>query len=81
MEKIKTTINLEKAILQAIKQVALNKETTQTEIIKNYIQQGLEKEKSIYKQEKEFDRDLLFERLEKLDKEMDKGNTVILNVD
>ncbi|MDR1819687.1 MAG: hypothetical protein LBR15_05505 [Methanobrevibacter sp.] len=59
----------------------MNKETTQTEIIKNYIQQGLKKEESSYKQVKEFDCDLLFERLKKLDKEMDKGNKVILNVD
>lgn len=77
MDKIKTTINLEKPILQAIKQIALNKETTQTEIIKEYIQQGLKNEKMIYKKPKEYDCDLLFEKLEKLD----KGNKVTLNVD
>ncbi|MDR1722171.1 MAG: hypothetical protein LBR24_03880, partial [Methanobrevibacter sp.] len=64
IEKIKTTINIEKPILQVIKQIALNKETTQTEIIKNYIIKGIENEENSLKQAKEYDCDLLLEKLE-----------------
>jgi hypothetical protein len=80
VEKVKTTINLEKPILQVIKQVALNKEITQTELIKSYIHIGLEKENKILKQPKEYDCDLLFEKLEKLDEKMDQGYKAPLNV-
>jgi hypothetical protein len=42
--KVKTTISLEKSILKTIKQIALNKDTTQTEIINNYLRECIEKE-------------------------------------
>ena len=39
--KVKTTLNLDTDIIKAIKVVALNKDTTQTEIIREYLKQGL----------------------------------------
>jgi predicted DNA-binding ribbon-helix-helix protein len=81
METVKTTITLEKQSLQAIKQIALNKKTTQTEIIKEYIKQGLKNEEKEIKSIKKYDCDLLLKRLEELDEEMDKGNKVTLNVE
>ncbi|KZX15801.1 hypothetical protein MBCUT_13050 [Methanobrevibacter cuticularis] len=45
--KVKTTLNLDTDILKAIKVVALNKDTTQTEIINEYLKQGLKNEPEI----------------------------------
>ena len=43
-QKIRTTLILDKNIIKQIKRVALEKETTQTEIIKDYLQKGLNNE-------------------------------------
>jgi metal-responsive CopG/Arc/MetJ family transcriptional regulator len=48
--KVKTTISLEKGLIKAVKQIALNKDTTQTEIINNYIRKGIENEKQTHKE-------------------------------
>lgn len=53
--KTKTTINLDSNILKAIKLVALNKDTTQTEIIQEYLKQGLINEQNINKKNKSLD--------------------------
>jgi hypothetical protein len=50
--KVKTTISLDKGTVKAIKQIALNKDTTQTEIINKYIKQGIKNEKDIHKETK-----------------------------
>jgi len=50
--KVKTTLNLDVDIIKAIKIVALNKDTTQTEIIKQYLKQGLRNEKEVNKKNK-----------------------------
>lgn len=50
--KVKTTLNLDTDIVKAIKVVALNKDTTQTEIIKQYLKQGLRNEPDINKKNK-----------------------------
>jgi len=51
IEKARTTLLLDKNLIKAIKQLALDKETTQTEIITNFIKEGLKKQ--IEKEEKE----------------------------
>jgi hypothetical protein len=43
-QKIRTTVILDKSIIKQIKRVALEKETTQTEIINDYLQKGLNNE-------------------------------------
>jgi len=43
-QKIRTTLILDKNIIQLIKRVALEKKTTQTEIINDYLQKGLNNE-------------------------------------
>ena len=48
--KVKTTISLEKGLIKAVKQIALNKDTTQTEIINKYIKKGIENEKNTDKE-------------------------------
>jgi hypothetical protein len=50
--KVKTTLNLDTDIIKAIKAVALNKDTTQTEIINEYLKQGLRNEQDINKKNK-----------------------------
>lgn len=45
----KTTINLDNDILKTIKQIAINKETTQTKIIVEYLKQGIENEPDVNK--------------------------------
>jgi len=50
--KVKTTLNLDTDIIKAIKVVALNKDTTQTEIINEYLKQGLRNEQDINKKNK-----------------------------
>lgn len=42
--KVKTTLNLDIDIVKAIKLVALNKDKTQTEIINEYLKEGLSNE-------------------------------------
>jgi hypothetical protein len=42
--KNRTTISLEPGIIDTIKQIAINKGTTQTKIINDYLKQGIEKE-------------------------------------
>ena len=42
--KVKTTLNLDNNIVKAIKIVALNRGTTQTKIITEYLKQGLNNE-------------------------------------
>ena len=42
--KTKTSINLDTKLIGIIKRIAINKGTTQTEIITEYIKQGIEKE-------------------------------------
>ncbi|KZX11969.1 DUF6364 family protein [Methanobrevibacter curvatus] len=42
--KNRTTISLEPKIMETIKQIAINKGTTQTKIINNYLKQCIEKE-------------------------------------
>ena len=48
--KVRTTLNLDKDIMKNIKQVALNKDKTLTEIINEYLKKGLMSEKETYKQ-------------------------------
>jgi len=43
-QKIRTTLIVDKNIIKQIKRVALEKETTQTEIINDYLQKGLNNE-------------------------------------
>lgn len=50
--KVKTTLNLDTDIVKAIKVVALNKDTTQTEVIREYLKQGLRNERDINKKNK-----------------------------
>jgi predicted DNA-binding ribbon-helix-helix protein len=47
--KTKTSINLDNKLMETIKRIANNKKTTQTEIITEYIKQGIEKEPEINK--------------------------------
>lgn len=47
--KTKTTINLDNNIMKIIKQIAINKETTQTKIINEYLKQGIENESDVNK--------------------------------
>ena len=47
--KIKTTINIDEDIIKNIKIVALNREKTQTEIITEYLKQGLNNEQDTNK--------------------------------
>lgn len=44
-QKIRTTLIIDKNIIKQIKEVALEKETTQTEIINEYLLKGLNNEK------------------------------------
>lgn len=50
--KVKTTLNIDKEIIKSIKLVALNKDKTQTEIITEYLIQGLMNEREINKKNK-----------------------------
>ncbi len=43
-QKVRTTLILDKNIIKQIKKVALEKETTQTEIINDYLKKGLDNE-------------------------------------
>ncbi|WP_409200382.1 DUF6364 family protein [Methanobrevibacter sp. DSM 116169] len=43
-KKNKSTISLEPEIMEAIKQIAINKRTTQTKIINDYLKECIEKE-------------------------------------
>lgn len=47
--KTKTSINLDSRLIEIIKRIANNKKTTQTEIITDYIKQGIENEPEINK--------------------------------
>ncbi|MDR2967756.1 MAG: DUF6364 family protein [Methanobacteriaceae archaeon] len=47
--KTKTSINLDNNLISTIKRIANNKKTTQTEIITEYIKQGIEREPEINK--------------------------------
>jgi len=49
IEKVKTTLNLNKDIIQNIKIIALNKKTTQTEVINDLLEKAIENEDSIFK--------------------------------
>ena len=42
--KVKTTLNLDNNLVKAIKVVALNRGTTQTKVITDYLKQGLKSE-------------------------------------
>lgn len=50
--KVKTTLSLDSDIIKTIKLVALNKGTTQTKIINEYLKQGLLNEPEINKENK-----------------------------
>ncbi|KZX10762.1 DUF6364 family protein [Methanobrevibacter curvatus] len=50
--RVKTTLSLDKDIIKSIKLVALNKDTTQTKIINEYLKQGLMNEEDINKENK-----------------------------
>ncbi|MGL6297942.1 MAG: DUF6364 family protein [Methanobacteriaceae archaeon] len=50
--KVKTTLNLEKSVIKTIKQIALNKEKTQTEIINEYLKKGIKSERMKNKEKK-----------------------------
>ncbi|MBF4469729.1 MAG: hypothetical protein ISP01_10020 [Methanobrevibacter arboriphilus] len=50
MTTIKKTFALDKNIAKTIKQIALNKETTQTEIVNHYLKQGIENEPELNKE-------------------------------
>ena len=52
VEKVKTTINIEKEILTELKIMADSKDTTQTEIINTMLKKGIILEKQAEKQEK-----------------------------
>ncbi|MCL2156691.1 MAG: DUF6364 family protein [Methanobrevibacter sp.] len=47
--KTKTSINLDKNLVDILKRIAINKKVTQTEIITDYIKQGIENEPEINK--------------------------------
>lgn len=42
--KTKTSINLDKKLIETVKRIANNRNTTQTEVITEYIKQGIKKE-------------------------------------
>ena len=42
--KNRTTLLIDSKIMDTIKQIAINKDTTQTKIINDYLKQGIEKE-------------------------------------
>jgi len=50
--KVKTTLRLDEDIIKNIKLVALNKETSQTNVINDYLKQGLMNEKDENKKRK-----------------------------
>jgi len=50
--RVKTTLSLDSDIIKTIKLVALNKGTTQTKIINEYLKQGLINEPAINKKSK-----------------------------
>ena len=62
VEKVRTTLLIDKNLIKAIKQLALDEETTQTEVITNFIKEGLEKQ--IKKEEKEIWNDIKRSRQE-----------------
>ena len=62
IEKVRTTLLIDKNLIKAIKQLALDEETTQTEVITNFIKEGLEKQ--IKKEEKEILEDIKQSRKE-----------------
>ncbi|MGL6298913.1 MAG: hypothetical protein ACRC1M_07095 [Methanobacteriaceae archaeon] len=45
--KVRTTLNLDKNIMQTIKIIALNKETTQTKVINDLLKKAIESEDKI----------------------------------
>lgn len=47
---IKKTFVIDENLAKTIKQIALNKDTTQTEIVNNYLKQGIENEPEINKE-------------------------------
>jgi len=50
--KVKTTLNIDSDTIKAIKVIALNKGTTQTKIITEYLKQGLANESKENKENK-----------------------------
>lgn len=42
--RLRTTLNIDKDIIKSIKVIAINKKSTQTEIINEYLKKGLEEE-------------------------------------
>lgn len=47
--KVKTSINLDTKLINTVKRIANNRGTTQTEIITEYIKQGIKKEPKVNK--------------------------------
>ena len=50
MKTIKKTFVIDKDLAKTIKQIALTKDTTQTEIVNNYLKQGIENEPELNKE-------------------------------
>lgn len=69
IEKVRTTILLDKNLIKAIKQLALDKETTQSQIITNFLKEGIEKQ--IEQEEKE-----ILEDIERSRKEVSQGKYI-----
>ena len=67
--KLRTTLFLDKNLIKAIKQIALDNETTQTEIITNFLKEGLMKQ--IENEENEILADI-----EQSRKEISEGNFI-----
>jgi len=42
--KVRTTVNLDKDLFKTIKQIAMNKEITQSKLINDYLKEAVEKE-------------------------------------
>ena len=47
--RLRTTLNIDKDVIKSIKVIALNRDTTQTEIINDYLKKGLESEEGLNK--------------------------------
>jgi len=48
-DRIRTTLNIDKDVIKSIKVIALNRDSTQTEIINEYLKKGLESEEGLNK--------------------------------
>ena len=75
MGMAQNNIKINNAILKDIKEIAIEKNTTQNILINNYLKRAIEEEKSSPECEK------LNEELDRISAEMKSGNRIVLDVD